>query len=42
MTPNELMRKMRPFLKVRLKEKNLTDDQLIIKMIKHPKLIDQF
>lgn len=41
MTPNELMRKNETIFKSEIKGKNLTDDQLIVKMIKYPKLIER-
>ena len=41
MRPDELMRKSERVYKTEIKGKKLTDDQLIIKMIEHPKLIER-
>ena len=41
MRPDELMRKSETIYKTEIKGKKLTDDQLIIKMIEHPKLIER-
>ena len=41
MRPDELMRKRETIYKTEIKGKKLTDDQLIIKMIEHPKLIER-
>ena len=39
--PDELIRKSETIYKTEIKGKKLTDDQLIIKMIEHPKLIER-
>tara|TARA_Y100001978_G_scaffold201708_1_gene220719 strand:+ start:1870 stop:2211 length:342 start_codon:yes stop_codon:yes gene_type:complete len=41
MRPDELMRKSETIYKTEIKGKKLTDDQLIIKMIEHPKLMER-
>ena len=41
MRPDELMIKSETIYKTEIKGKKLTDDQLIIKMIEHPKLIER-
>ena len=41
MRPDELMRKNETMYKTEIKGKKLNDDQLIIKMIEHPKLIER-
>ena len=41
MRPDELMRKNEAIYKNEIKGKKLTDDELIIKMIENPKLIER-
>ena len=41
MRPDELMRKNEAIYKNEIKGKKLTDDQLILKMIENPKLIER-
>ena len=41
MRPEELMRKNEAIFKSEIKGKKLTDDELIIKMIEYPKLIER-
>ena len=41
MRPDELIRKNETIYKTEIKGKKLNDDQLIIKMIEHPKLIER-